>query len=71
MRAQVQVLNMIIRAIVLSLIGLNGLLPAEPLPAFALQARAKYKSVSNMCLKKKKKSKQARELCARWEQHNA
>ena len=61
---------MITRAVVLGLIGLNGLLPAEPLPASTLQARAKYKSVSNMCLKKKK-SKQARALCARWEQHNA
>ena len=60
---------MITRAVVLGLIGLNGLLPAEP-PPVPVQAKAKYKSVSNMCLKKKK-SKQARELCARWEQHNA
>jgi len=61
---------MITRAIVLGLIGLNGLMPAEPPPAMSLQARAKYKSVSNMCMKKKK-PKQARELCERWEKHDA
>ena len=61
---------MIMRAIVLGLIGLNGVLPPEPLPPMSLQARAKYKSVSAVCAKKKK-SKAVQDLCKRWEKRNA
>ena len=49
--------------------GLSSTYPAapQPLTSSQLQAKAKYKSVSNMC-KHKKKSKTARELCQRWEE---
>ena len=66
---------MISRAIVLCVIGLNGLFPDAPQPnapltTAQLQAKAKYKSVSNVC-NKKKKSKTVKEMCERWEKHNA
>ena len=68
---------MISRAILLSAVmGWSGgnLLPAtepaKPLTAAQLQAKAKYKSVSNIC-QKKKKSKTVKEMCQRWETQNA
>lgn len=42
----------------------------KPLTAAQMQAKAKYKSVSNLCAKKKK-SKTVKELCQRWETQNA
>jgi len=36
----------------------------------SLQAKAKYKSVSAVCAKKKK-TKTVKEMCERWEKHNA
>jgi hypothetical protein len=54
----------------LSVIGINGLIPKEqqPLDAKQMQIRAKHKSVSDMCAKKRK-SKKAQEICERWERH--
>ena len=54
----------------LSVIGVNGLIPNNPQPLNAkqMQAKAKHKSVSDMCAKKRK-SKKAQELCERWERH--
>jgi hypothetical protein len=53
-------------------IGINGLIPpkeqSEPFTSAQLQIRAKHKSVSDMC-SKKRKSKKAKELCERWERH--
>lgn len=68
---------MISRAILLSAVmGWSGsnlmpptVEPAKPLTSAQLQAKAKAKSVSDMC-KHKRKSKAARDLCARWEKHN-
>ena len=65
---------MISRAILLSAVmGWSGsnlmpptVEPAKPLTSAQLQAKAKYKSVSNLC-QKKKKSKTVKELCQRWE----
>ena len=52
------------------LIGLNGLFPShqEPLTASQIQAKGKYRSISNVCAKKKK-SKKVKEICERWERH--
>ena len=69
---------MISRAILLSAVmGWSGgnLLPttepAKPLTTAQLQAKAKYKSVSNVC-KGKRKSKTVKDMCKRWEeQQNA
>ena len=66
---------MISRIILLSaVIGWSGinLLPAtaepiKPLTAAQLQAKAKQKSVSNLC-QKKKKSKTVKDMCRRWEE---
>jgi hypothetical protein len=70
---------MISRAILLSAVmgwsGSNLLSntpqPNVPLTSAQLQAKAKYKSVSNIC-QKKKKSKTVKDMCKRWEeQQNA
>lgn len=54
----------------IGLTGLHGLYPNEPVPmnASQLQVKAKYKSVSNVC-DKKRKSKKTKEMCERWERH--
>jgi hypothetical protein len=52
-------------------VGLNGLFPADVLPAsYQLRESAKQASVSAMC-KKKPKSKTAKDLCKRWGKQNA
>jgi hypothetical protein len=50
-------------------VGLNGLFPEPPKPLTPaqLQAKAKQKSVSNVC-KGKRKSKTVKEMCRRWEE---
>lgn len=62
-------IDRLILSAVLGTIGWNGLNP-EPLVPMTLQAKAKYKSVSAVCAKKKKTVK-VRELCKKWEEHNA
>lgn len=45
--------------------------PAKPLTAAQLQAKARQKSISNVC-KGKRKSKTVKDMCRRWEeQQNA
>lgn len=56
-------------------VGVTGLLPptpepAKPLTPAQLQAKAKQKSISNVC-KGKRKSKAVKELCRKWETQNA
>lgn len=68
-------IDRLVLGIMLGITGWNGLYPsapAEPAPLTStqLQAKAKYKSVSNVC-NKKKKSKSVKELCERWEKHSA
>lgn len=60
-------IDRLILSAVLGTIGWNGLFPDPPLP-MTLQQKAKYKSVSKVCAKKKK-SKTVKELCERWERH--
>ena len=53
-------------------VSLNSTYPvaSKPLTAAQMQAKAKYKSVSNLCAKKKK-TKTVKDICERWEQHHA
>ena len=62
-------LDRLILSAVLGTVGWHGLNP-EPPVAMTLQAKAKYKSVSAVCAKKKKTVK-VKELCKKWEEHNA
>jgi hypothetical protein len=63
------VFDRLILSAVLGTIGWHGLNPEPPVP-MTLQAKAKYKSVSAVCAKKKKTFK-VKELCKKWEEHNA
>jgi len=60
-------IDRLILSAVLGTVGWNGLNP-EPLVPMTLQAKAKYKSVSAVCAKKKKTIK-VKELCKKWEEH--
>jgi hypothetical protein len=62
-------IDRLILSAVLGTVGWNGLYPKPPVP-MTLQAKAKYKSVSAVCAKKKKTVK-VKELCKKWEEHNA
>jgi hypothetical protein len=60
-------LDKLILSVVLGTVGFNGLFP-EPPPPMTLQQKAKDKSISQVC-EKKKKSKQLKKLCKRWGKH--
>jgi hypothetical protein len=62
-------IDRLILSAVLGTVGWHGLNP-EPPVLMTLQAKAKYKSVSAVCVKKKKTLK-VKELCKKWEEHNA
>lgn len=61
-------LDRLILSATLSVTGYNGLFPAPPAPLTPsqLQVKAKKKSISEMC-DRKPKSRQAKDLCKRWE----
>ena len=63
-------LDRLILSAVLGTAGWHGLYPDPPQPPTASQlvAKARDKSVSNVCAKKKKTST-VKELCAKWEKH--
>jgi hypothetical protein len=63
-------LDRLILSAVLGTVGFNGLFPDPPQPItpWQLQQKAKDKSVSQVC-EKKKKSKQLKKLCERWGKH--
>lgn len=65
-------IDRLILSAVLGTVGLNGLFPDPPLPPtpLSLQQKARNKSVSAVC-NKKKKTKTVKQLCERWEKHNA
>ena len=65
-------IDKIIISAVLGTVGFNGLFPDTPPPLTPaqLQAKAKQKSISNVC-DKGPKSKEVKELCRRWRKHNA
>lgn len=60
-------IDRLIVSIVLGTISWNGLFPDPPSPK-TLQQKAKYKSVSAVC-DKKKKTQAVKEMCKRWERH--
>lgn len=62
-------IDRLILSAVLGTMGWNGLFPEPPTP-MTLQQKAKYKSVSAVC-DKKKKSKTVKDMCKRWGEHNA
>jgi len=61
-------IDRLILSAVLGTVGFNGL-NKEPPPPMTLKQKAVYKSVSAVCIKKKQ-SKQTKEMCKRWEEHN-
>jgi hypothetical protein len=65
-------IDRLILSAVLGTVGLNGLFPDPPPPptSMTLQQKARNKSVSAVC-EKKKKTKTVKQLCERWEKHNA
>lgn len=69
-------IDRLILGVALSVVGCNGLFPAPPPPVtpMTLKEKAKMKSVSAVCERKKKQkqSKTVQQLCKRWEvQKNA
>jgi hypothetical protein len=63
----------LILSAVLSVVGWNGLNPEPPTPPTTdmLIKKAKYKSISAVCMKKKKKSDSIKRLCKRWDVQDA
>ena len=60
-------IDRIILSAALSVTGYNGLFP-DPPPTLTLKQKAKERSISNMC-DRKSKSKQVKDLCRRWREH--
>jgi hypothetical protein len=64
-------IDRLILSAVLSTVGFNGLFPDPPPPVtpLTLKEKAKMKSVSAVCERKKKQkqSKTVQQLCKRWE----
>jgi len=63
-------IDRLILSAVLSTVGLNGLFPEPPTP-LTLKEKAKIKSMSAVC-DRKKQTKTVKQMCERWEiQKNA
>jgi len=63
-------IDKLILSAVLGTVGFNGLFP-DPPPSLTLKQKAKQKSVSAVCEKKKKQSETVKQLCKRWEARGA
>lgn len=65
-------ISRVIFCVMMGGVGLNNMYPDTPAPLTTaqLQAKAKQKSISNVC-KGKRKTKTVKELCKRWETRNA
>ena len=61
-------IDRLVLAVVMGVVGWNGLYPDPPKP-MTLQQKAKYKSVSAVCLKKKK-TPTVKKLCKKWKEHD-
>lgn len=57
-------IDRLILSVVLGTVGWHGLNPDPPVP-MTLQAKAKYKSVSAVCVKKKQ-TKAVKQMCKQW-----
>jgi hypothetical protein len=68
------VIDRLVLGVILSVVGINGLLPPDPpkpLTAQQLRIKARDDSISEMCDRKNKKSKEAKEICRRWKKRQA
>jgi hypothetical protein len=69
-------ISRVILCVMMGGVGVNNMFPelpepTKPLTTAQLQAKAKQKSISNVC-RGKRKTKTVKELCKRWEgQQNA
>lgn len=67
-------IDRMVLGVILGVVGINGLLPPEPpkpLTSQQLRIKARDDSISEMCDRKNKKSKEAREICRRWKKRQA
>lgn len=67
-------IDRLVLGVILSVVGINGLLPPDPpkpLTAQQLRIKARDDSISEMCDRKNKKSKEAKEICRRWKKRQA
>jgi hypothetical protein len=67
-------IDRLVLGVVFTVVGISGLLPPDPpQPPTAQQLRMKARddSISDMCSRKNKKSKEAKELCRRWSKRQA
>jgi hypothetical protein len=67
-------IDRLVLGVVFSVAGISGLLPPDPpqLPtAQQLRMKARDDSISEMCDRKNKKSKEAQEICRRWKKRQA
>jgi hypothetical protein len=67
-------IDRLVLGVVFIVVGISGLLPpepAKPLTPHQLRIKARDNSISEMCSRKNKKSKQAKELCRRWSKRQA
>jgi hypothetical protein len=67
-------IDRLVLGVILSVAGISGLLPPEPvqpLTSQQLRINARDNSISEMCSRKNKKSKEAQEICRRWSKRQA
>lgn len=67
-------IDRLVLGVVFTVVGISGLLPpepAKPLTPHQLRIKARDNSISEMCSRKNKKSKEAKELCRRWSKRQA
>ena len=67
-------IDRLVLGVILGVVGISGLLPPDPpkpLTAQQLRIKARDDSISEMCDRKNKKSKEAKEICRRWKKRQA
>jgi hypothetical protein len=67
-------IDRLVLGVVFTVVGISGLLPTDPpqpLTPHQLRIKARDNSISEMCSRKNKKSKQVKELCRRWSKRQA
>lgn len=67
-------IDRLVLGFIFSVVGISGLLPPDPpqpLTAQQLRIKARDDSISEMCDRKNKKSKEAKEICRRWKKRQA